>query len=169
MVRIQKPTSNVEDGIYTLRIGQSKFKTVQDFTTKEDVQRIEIAFLVLDGESEGEEFTDLFTESVGPRSKLGKLYRAAMKTDTVPDDWDTSDLEGERISALVQANDSGYPKIGIDSIKPAKERPKKAKPDSTGSDRPPIGQNFDEAKRKSKIRQAEQDDDDATWDDEDVA
>lgn len=165
MVQISKPECSVEDGLYTLRIGKSKIVTVTDFKSGEDVDRIEFTFLCLDGPSEGEEFTDLTSDSTGPRSKLGRIYRAAMGTETVPPDWDTDDLSGKRFQALVQANDNGYARISLDSIKPARAIKKKAESNGNGT---PVGQTFEEARRKSKIRQAEEADEDAeVWDDED--
>jgi hypothetical protein len=166
MVQITKPECNVEDGLYTLRIGDSTFVTVQDFKTGEDVQRIEFVFLCTDGPSEGEEFTDLTSTSTGPRSKLGRIYRAAMQTEVVPPDWDTEDLKGKRFQALVQANDNGYARVSLDSIKPAKARKKS---ESNGHETP-VGQTLDEAKKKAKVRAAEAEDDESeTWDDEDDA
>lgn len=162
MVQISKPECNIDDGLYTLRIGDSKLVTVTDFKTGEDVERIEFEFLCIDGPSEGEKFTDLTSESTGPRSKLGRIYRAAMQVEAVPPDWDTEDLKGKRFQALVQANDSGYARISLDSIKPAKRKPK---PETNGHEAPPVGQTFDQAKRKAAVRAAEAEDAD-TWDDE---
>lgn len=148
MVQISRPTSNIEDGQYTLRIGKSSIKKITDPIKGEEVEKIEFTFFCLDGESEGESFTDLTGMTCGKKSKLGKIYRAAMRVEDVPEDWDTSDLEGERFVAYVQTNDSGYPRISLDTIKPAKPkatkpvRPKRVEPD---------------------------DDDESTWDDEDAA
>jgi hypothetical protein len=167
MVRIQKPTSNVEDGIYTLRIGKSRTKTITD-DKGNDIDRIEFDFTCLDGASEGEQFTDLTSDAIGKKSKLGQIYRAAKKTDEVPEDWDTADLEGKRFQALVQNNDSGYPRIVLGTIKPAKARPRPTdeEEDDTSSTKTKVGQTLDEAKRKANRRQAESDADD-DWEDED--
>lgn len=166
MVAINRPVCNVEDGLYTLRIGKSKIVSVSDFTSGEQVERIEFTFLCTDGPSEGEEFTDLCTSTTGERSKLGKIYRAAMKTKDVPSDWDTDDLTGKRFLALVQGNDNGYARISLDSIKPAQAQQRAAQ----NGKETPVGQTFDEAKRKAKLRQAELEDaqgeDDDTWNEE---
>ncbi len=172
MVAINRPECNVEDALYTLRIGGSRIVTVSDFNSGEQVERIEFTFLCTDGPSEGEEFTDLCSASTGPRSKLGKIYRACMNTEDVPVKWDTVDLNGKRFVALVQGNDNGYARIALDSIKPAKARTKAERNGHTPAGTPPVGQTFDQAKRRSKVRQAEledaEDEDGDTWDEEEA-
>lgn len=147
MVQVTKPESNVEDGVYTLRIGKSSVKKIRNSDTNKEEDRIEFTFTCLDGASEGESFTDLTSFVVSKKGKLGKIYRAAMGTEEVPDDWDTDDLKGKKFQALVITNDSGYPRINADSVKPAKAGSTRSRPQPVKSD----------------------DDDDDTWDDEENA
>ena len=102
--------SNIDSGQYTLKIGSSELAQVTDFT------------IIGDEDWDGTEFSDLFSLTTGKRSKLGQLARAAFKTDDLPKEWDTEDLEGRRVIATIKLNDTGYNSLVPDTITPTKSR-----------------------------------------------
>ena len=114
--------SNIDSGQYALKIGSSVLAQVTDFNNPDQlIDKVRIFFTIAgDTEWNGTEFSDLFSLTTGKRSKLGQLARAAFKTDDLPKEWDTEDLEGKRVIATIKLTDSGYNSLVPDTIMPAK-------------------------------------------------
>jgi hypothetical protein len=108
---------NIDGGQYKLLIGPSEMRSVRDFEDPEKlVDKVEIRFTIVGGDWDGSEFTDLFSLTTGKKSKLGQLARAAFKTDDLPSEWDTDDLEGKHVIATIKLKDTGYNSIVPDTI-----------------------------------------------------
>jgi hypothetical protein len=138
MVQLQSNSeaSNIDSGQYTLKIGSSELAQVPDFNNPDvQVDKVRIYFTIAgDSEWNGTEFSDLFSLTTGKQSKLGQLARAAFKTDDLPKEWDTEDLEGKRVIATVKLKDNGYNVVVPDTIMPAKSGRPPVKPAPEGDD-----------------------------------
>lgn len=126
MVQLQNmDATNIDGGQYKLRIGASELKSVRDFDDPDrQVEKVQIAFTIVGGDWDGSEFTDLFSLATGMRSKLGQLARAALKTEKLPSEWDTDELEGKHVIATIKLKDTGYNSIVPDTIHEVRVKPK---------------------------------------------
>src|SRR3546814_2756517 len=66
---------------------------------------------------------------------LGQLARAAFKTDDLPSEWDTDELDGKTVIATIKLKDTGYNSIVPDTIQAVKAKQKpETKPAKTTVD-----------------------------------